>query len=361
MIYYLILAALLFITYFIVRKFKKAKLIYLSIAFVLLSVLACFRDISVGTDTLQYVNTFQNYSHYHLNQIRLGMTYEPGYMAYIIVLSKITTNPRVLIIINYLFINFSIMFFIYKNSKNYFISTIIFVLSCQFLASMCMMRQFIAISIVLLNFHSFLKGKNVRFIIAILIATMFHYFSLLFILLPIFKKIKKLSFTQTMIIVIAFIPIYIFLPNIILWVITHVDNYADYYEYLERVGELHGTFRFPPMIIILAVVLFPFLFGFKDNFYNKDILNFNGKDYSMLNIIYFFLAFLVILAGRFSLFTRFYYYYTPFMMLAPNLYCKKENDSSWNLYYIAILSAAFVFCLATGSGTYGTEHYMFGF
>ena len=361
MIYYIALAFLLFVAYYLTRRFKKGKIIFLSIAFVLLSVIACFRDVSVGTDTLQYFNTYQNYAHYHLKDIRLGMVYEPGYMAYIITLSKISSNPRLLIILNYLFINFSILFFIYKNSKNYFISTIVYVLSCQFLASMCMMRQFLAISIVLLNFDAFLRGKNIRFIIAILIATMFHYFSLMFILLPIFKKIRKLSFTQLIIIVAVFIPIFIFLPNIILWVITHVDNYGDYYDYLDRIGELHGTLRFPPMMIILVVILFPFLFNFKDVFYKDEVVMFNGKDYSILNIIYFFLAFLIILAGRFSLFTRFYYYYTPFMVLIPNLYCKKENDNSWNLYYIAILSAAFVFCLATGSGTYGTEHYVFGF
>ena len=112
MIYYIALAFLLFIAYYLTRRFKKAKLIYLSIAFVLLSVIACFRDVSVGTDTQQYFDTFQNYSHYHITDIRLGMVYEPGYMAYIIALSKISSNPRLLIIINYLFINFSVMFFL---------------------------------------------------------------------------------------------------------------------------------------------------------------------------------------------------------------------------------------------------------
>lgn len=361
MIYYLALIVILMLAYVIVRPFKRARFFYLTIAFLALSALACFRDISVGTDTEQYMTTYKTIGGVmRYSEIRLGQVYEPGYMAYIITLNKISKNPRLLEIVSFLFINFAVLRFIHKNSKNYFISTLIYVMTCQYLASMCMMRQFLSISIVLLGINALTRGKYFRFFLLILLATSFHYFAAMFILLPIFKGIRKFSIPQLVLIGLIFIPIYLLLPKIIMKIITTITNYGDYMSYLKETGEINGTLRFPPMLIILLVVLFPFLFNIKNLYYNDEIIHFDGKDYGYLNIIFIFLACLILLAGRFALFTRFYYYFTPFMLLAPNLYCKKENDPSWNLYYILILTAAFVFCLATGSGTYGAESFKFG-
>ena len=359
MIYYLALVGILILSYFIVRPLKHGRFVYLAIVFISLSVLACLRDESVGIDTEQYFKTYKSFATLKYSEIKLGMVYEPGYLAYIITLNKINKDPRFLEVVTYLFINFAIVRFIHKNSKNYFISSLIYVMSCQFLASMCMMRQFIAISIVLLFFDGLTRRKYIRFILAVLVATTFHYFAAMFLLLPIFRLITKLSKKQLVLIGLLFIPIFIFLPQIIMKIITSVANYGDYVDYLKSVGEMNGTLRFPPMLLIFLVILFPYLFNIKSLYYNKEILTFNGKDYSYLNIIYIFLACLIILAGRFSLFTRFYYYFTPFMVLAPNMYAQKENDSSWNVYYILILSAVFVFCLATGSGTYSAEEFLF--
>lgn len=361
LVYYGIVAALIFVNSALNKiqcNKNDARKIFLVISFILLFYFSAFRDFSVGTDTLQFVESYKTYSKYGIEIVGFGQVYEPGYMFLIWVLTRITDNPRFLIILTAAFINFSILTFIGRYSKNYFLSTLIYILSCQYLVSMCMLRQFLAISIILLGFGFVIRKKYVRFLIITFLAAMFHYFSIsLLVLVPIYE-IKHISIVWKVILVAIFCIIYLFLPSIVLFLITHIKNYNDYLIYLEEMGELQGGFRIPPMLLIWLALMFPLILNYRIWSRSSNILSSRGVNWKFMHILYLFLFALILLAGRMGIFTRVYYYFTIFLVLLPNIQDINHNNK-WDVYMVVMLLAIFTVALILDRGTYGAADYKF--
>ena len=340
---------------------KKGNLLYLTIVFFLLTLYSAGRDFSVGTDTEQFVNSYKFFSDKQFTSVNFSQIYEPGFLIYMIFLSKISPEPRFFLIITYIIINFSIVKLIYNHSKDCYISVLIYILSCQFLASMCMLRQFLAISIILLGTNYLFRKQYYKYSIFVLIGMMFHYFSILFfILIPMHYK-KKLTTTQNRTILLTFLGAFILLPQIMLYVITNFTVYSDYLIYLENVGKLNGTLRFPSMLLVLLIIFFPVILNFKKIYNKNSFMVYKRKDYTFINLLFMFLFLLVVLSSRFDLFTRVYYYFTPFLVLVPNIICKKKMHTSLKAYYLTSMVILFFTCLFLKKGTYGTESFIFCF
>ena len=402
MIYYIILVLIIFLLYFFLSflkiKEKTKKIIFLLVAYIALTIMCSFRSVEVGTDTKQFVNAFSIFKDQPFSAIIHKQVYEPGYIALMVIIGKFTPYTRVFFLIIYSYINFSIILFISRLSKNYFLSTMIYILSMQFLVSMCMIRQYLAIATVLFSVPRLLKRKYFCFALSVFVAFFFHYFSILylsFILIMVLLKYKKHIFIVS---IIAFIPIYIFLPNIVMYFLTHSSNYADYIPYLqnEESQNLSYIFRIPPMLIVIVALLIPviydmlttdnvFLRSAKNIYIKKNRVTISGSSLScnneaikstcakiavvkdkvfqieFLQIEFVMLIALVLLSNRFGLFTRVYYYFTPFLILAPNLTMRKKNDNFEMLYYCFVCIVMGMFCLYTAKGTYGAENYRFDF
>ena len=360
---YLICVALLILLNIILTELKvnkkTGKVIFMTVAFFVVFILAAFRDYSVGTDTQQFVDSYIRFSQSDFSVVSFGQIYEPGFMFTLWLLSRFSLDPRLFILLTSLFIQFSVCYFIYRHAKDYFSSTILYICSCQFLVSMCMMRQFIAIAIMLLSFHLLLDKKYIRFAIACLLASSFHYFSVLFLLLIPLFMIKKFSKQQIVLIVVLFIPLYIVFPDLMMWFFRHSSNYGDYMESLLASTTLISWIRLPAMILVVGAILLPYWVNRKTYSYNNQYTCYKAKDYSFINTIYFILILFVILSIRFGLFTRVYYYFTPFLLLAPNFVSKKEGTSQHTLYYASIGIVMFIACLILNKGTYGAESYIF--
>lgn len=388
---YLILVIVLVLLEFLLEelRIKERKTIFIAVTFTLLSVLACLRSFSVGTDTEQFVNAYVKFAETGFSAVNFKQVYEPGYVLYQVLLSRLSPNPRVLIVVSHLFINFSFLYFIKKFSKDYFISVCIFIFTCQFLASMCMMRQFIAIGIGLLAFPLLLDKKYVRYGLLVLVSASFHYFSLLYLLFIPIHLLKWLPKKWFYACLGLYAIIYAFIPQIIMFVIRHVKNYNDYVTYLQSVGE-SATLRVPPMLFVCLALLCPAyaLEWSKTRFY-KTIYRYNGHDYSFLNLLFVCLLLLVALAGRFGLLTRVYYYFTPYMCLIPNIlhldagntwkdranlleYVNPKSRwrrypgmllikpaSDWKLFYLLVTLGVFCVSLRFGIGVYNTQEYRF--
>jgi hypothetical protein len=366
---YLLTVLFIIILYVFLDKttLKKSlkKNIFFVITFLLLFLISGFRSFNVGTDTMQYVNSYSFYSNYGFDVVRFGQIYEPGFMLLMILASKISGSARFFLLITSFFINFSVLHFIKAFSKDYLASICIYICSCQFLVSMCMVRQFIAISIVLLGFKFLLKGQNFKFIIVCLIASMFHYFSVLFLMLLVFKKIRKIDVTFLLVLVMCFIPIYLLFPQIMNYFFSTTSNYADYITSGGLANSNSTVFRIPPMLLVIIAIALPYFFSFKKTYYNIAYCGFYDAkqkrtfDFGFLNLVYLFLVFLVILSNQFGLFTRVYYYFTIFIVLMPNLTSKCVGTTSNTKYYVLISILILAACLILNKGTYGAANYSF--
>jgi hypothetical protein len=151
----------------------------------------------------------------------------------------------------------------------------------------------------------------------------------------------------------------------------------------------NAFFRIPPMLLVALAYLIPaYLFG-KNQSFSQKILSNNTND-NFFSLVYFFIILLTLLSNRFGLFTRVYYYFTIFLILAPNRlypepililpqkvigtnsgvlilpYPNNEQRSPIHfdcrsLCYIAISLGIFIASIVSDKGLYGAGDYHFSF
>jgi len=192
---YIILLILLIIIGDILKQNKnlKNKKIYIIISFILLGVISAIRSSSVGADTQQFVNAFMKIEKLTLpNAINtMGYRYEEGFIILCKTLSLITSNPQILIIFTSIFINGAVCIFIYRESKDVVLSIVLYILLNYYFSYMNIMRQALAICIILLGYTYFLKkDKKILFVLSVLLACGFHTTSLLVLAIIFIKDIK---------------------------------------------------------------------------------------------------------------------------------------------------------------------------
>ncbi len=192
-LYFLII--LLIIIFFVFLKRKTALLL----SFIILSLMAGLRKYTVGVDTLQFYEAFNNIGQtndWTFSEFR----YEYGFSLLCKILYIIFRNPQSLIFVTSIFINLSVYVFIKNNSKDYFLSTLLYVFLNYYFNYMNIMRQAIAIAIMLL-FFKFLKNNNyLIYLLGIIIGFFFHKTALMGLILIIIKMLSRFKFLNTFII-----------------------------------------------------------------------------------------------------------------------------------------------------------------
>ena len=331
---------------------------FLFISFLCLFLLSGLRRYDVGTDTLQFISSYEVYAQYGIEVVNFDQIYEPGYMLYMWALSRISDNPRLLLLISAAITNLSIICFIGKYSKNYFLSCLISILSCQFLVSMCMLRQFLAISIVLFGFKYLLSKKYFKFSAIVLLSATFHYFSLLFFALIFIHEVKRIPKYVHVVSGVLFVLLFICLPQIIIFLLTNISNYTDYLPYLTSTGELDGVLRLPPMLLVFCALMLPLALNYRVWYDNNSVLVGSGTNWKFLHKVFILLLALIILSARFGLFTRVYYYFTIFLVLIPNI-LDLNKKNKWGIYLIIVLLCIFSASVMLNRGTYDASEYYF--
>lgn len=145
---------------------------------------------NVGSDFLAvYWNGFQ--------RVQAGINtdnFEIGFQSLIKLLGKISYSPQILIIIT----SFLFVFFtwnaIYEQSNDIIFSLLILFISRYYFISLNVIRQLIAMAIILYALKYLKEGKNIKYIIFNLIAFTIHRSALICL---VFLLIKKIDLTRT--------------------------------------------------------------------------------------------------------------------------------------------------------------------
>lgn len=305
MIIYILFLVYLFFTTMLYTQSKrkhKQKIIFLIANFIPLVLISGFRDCTVGIDTKQFTGAFSkiiNMSPKYFNTLR----YEYGFSYLCWILGKISSNPQILIFVTSFFINISIARFIYKNSDNVCLSTILYILCNFFFSYMNIMRQAIAIAIILWGYE-YLKGKKyIKFSIFVLFASFFHTSAFLALILIIFnnfefdKKFLNITFIATILCFLFGKKFFLVLANMS----------PRLYEY---VGGNYDVENYFAALLEFMVYLVSFIFGIividrKEN---------NNKNNILIGII----GIVVVLSSlvmRVSIFNRFTHYFSIFLII----------------------------------------------
>ena len=312
MIFNIILVLFMIVLYFFVcasrrvSKQKKEK-IFLKISFFIIFILMATRTFSTGTDTIMYVNKFASLSYSKWNSTIFGGYYEPLYVIFNILLSYISNSLRLLIVVISAFISYSFYKFIKENSENYLISVIMFICLLFFYGAMNTLRQYMAMSIVLLGF-SFVKSKKlIPYVFTVIIASLFHSTALVgFLLYPLYN-IKYTNFRIIIIFIAAFLTNrYVLLITNTIYKMMGKTNY-----YVNRVGMENIA-----NLILMAVYLTIFLFSL----YEVKKYKTNKKENDFYLYIFIMASAASLVAANMNVLSRITDYFACFSIIClPNI------------------------------------------
>ena len=220
MIYYLVFitsALFIFLATLVQRKNRILTFFLIFLAIIILAILASLRDYSVGTDTINYNNFYyfaevssNIYTYYHSMHNLFGIEYGFSILTYIISLSHLSVHYFYFICECIIGIN--IVFVLFSLSQKIDVTlgwlTYCFIF---YTLSFNVLRQSMALSIVLIAIMEVYKKHNVKAIILILLSYMFHSASLIVFMIFAFgfllMKLRRKGQIFTLIIVFLLISI----------------------------------------------------------------------------------------------------------------------------------------------------------
>ena len=159
---------------------------YLIICWIVLSLIQGLRGYRIGTDTIDYVNSFINLD-YKVD------TYEPLSRFLVYFVHHFTTNPTPYLLVCSMFINGLVCIAIYKMSENIRESIFLYISLLFYFTAFNAVRQACAYSIVLLSLYYIRERKYIKYAICIVLAILFHTsaaIALLLLIVPVVNRTK---------------------------------------------------------------------------------------------------------------------------------------------------------------------------
>lgn len=351
MIIYLILLIVIIISNFIIKDEKK-KLYFYNFFFIVLTLLSCLRKYTVGADTAQFWDNFLKINSLNFSEL-FTLRYEKGFILLCKFIQIFSSSPQSLLIVTSIFVNFSVYKFIKKYSKNILFSCLLYLTLNYYFTFICLMRQALAISIVLYGFDYLINRKYFKYLIFVLLASQFHMSALIFlILIPIcnFPNNKLILLTIILSFFSLVISKYGFL--IITNLVPEYSKYvgSDYSQPSYISGGMYTLTNF-------CFLLFGFLIPNRLKIFNKI---FKDREYVVVSIIISLATIISAASMSISIFNRIFLYFNFFNLIwVPNCLELIANDRvrrNWKIL-ITFFTVLYVIVI-TYMGWYGVTPYL---
>ena len=151
---------------------------YLCLVFSAIVIVAMLRSDQIGIDLSHYYNKyyplFKNVSWDKLQSVTISGDWELGFCAFCKIIGQISTSTQCFVIFTSLFSIIPYAHFIYRNSDDVVFSTVFFLGYHIFMMSMNVIRQAMAVGVILLGLEALKRKQYVKFAIYVVIATFFH-------------------------------------------------------------------------------------------------------------------------------------------------------------------------------------------
>ncbi|WP_210608811.1 EpsG family protein [Priestia flexa] len=325
-------------------KLKNKQKHFLYFACIVLFLVSGLRDVTVGSDTVSYIEAFNFIKGNSLSQ-SLDLYFEKGYILYNYIISRFFSSPQLLLIISSFITILLIGKFIYKNSKNAYLSIYLFITLMYYYSSMNILRQYIAVSIIAFGYEYVKKRKFLRYLLCIVIAALFHNTALMAIVIYYlyglkfsFKKLI-LFFLSTLVIYFMFVPFF----NII------IDLFPRYTAYETRLDS-NNLASYLSMLVYTVVLFFGLIFKYyevekKENITTSSIELIKETEKeddnlkSVMTYIILIAVLLTFLSTKLNILARANIYFSIFTIIyIPNVLKEIKNKDLRNLWtYIIVI------------------------
>ena len=315
--------------------------IYWIFVFILIALIEGLRDISVGIDLRHYIQAFKSSGNITLSwDFWLDFhTFEPGYRLFNYLLFKISGNPRFFIFTTSVIITFLHTFFLYKNSKDFSVSILLFLGFDFFFTSMVSIRQFIAMGIVFWCYPAALNKHYKKYAILALTGFFFHQSSVicaLIILIAVLFKRQKGFVKVAFVVAMLLLPV---IDSIYTYMSFFFRKYKSYYLLGNFEAKL-GKLRIVYIVIEIVLVLLSF-FRHK----NKCIMGDSVEREERITSLGIFLIvgiYLGIVSSVVAYAFRLGFYFDYFMLLyIPEML--DTNHKYYKLFRIGVILVSIVF------------------
>lgn len=283
------------------------------------------RAATVGNDTPTYLSLFKSVSIFDASNFL--KRYEIGFIYFIKVLSKISTNPQILLFVSGVVIWLCVVYFFNRNSDNPLMSFFI-LLGYGFVAFfMSGIRESIAIAICLIAFEFVKNKKLLLFVSFTILASLFHTSALIFLIAYPVYWIRFTRKTRVLLLLISGIAS-VSLDKIISFAIGFFPRYAMYLNTKYNNGDIRLA-----SVINMAIVLIIYYIG--TYYYRRFEMDENNN--GILNLTYIG-ALILLVSFNFNLLDRIGNYFTIFIsVVIPNIICNRYNRNRRIIAAIAMI------------------------
>lgn len=313
------------------NKNMKRRRDFLIFSFGLMILVASLRAPSVGIDLAgHYAKRFEQIAFYNWKDIpkfSVFSTYEIGYCYYCKFLSMINPNVQFYIFVTSLIVYGTMGYLIYKKSSDVILSTMLVIFSCQYYMYMNIIRQALAVSVVLIGYIFLDKSKRsisdyIKFALFVLVASTFHDSAILCLVMIVFDKMQfrrrdiLLSGVITMICYVVYSKLFVFVANLI-----SNDN-GSYVSYMEKAGENVGNMNLQTITLLVLTAGAFFIGAYvliwkKKECYCDDTREVSSiiKNENLLLYMGLMATVCRLLIFKMNIINRFSYYFIPFTIL----------------------------------------------
>lgn len=340
-IFFIIIAAI--IKVLPIKKESRNK-IFINIGFIILFIILVIREPYL--DMIRYIDVFKQTKIQTFSSI-LQLRWEPLYLFLNLIISLFTNNERIFIAIVAILGLIGPYVFIKRYSDNYLFSLIFFIILGIYNYNFYIIRQALAISILLIGIRYIEQKSLIKFLLIVLLATGFHTSSIVFLIAyPIcnLKISTKGIMLYILLIIIAFIA-----GERMIQLIYSITPYSTYSE---RASISDGTGRLVLLTIIFLAMLI--LMHFKKEKLGNEmkIRIFTPREKSDKNTIFFNMLmigiFFQVLAIQQSVVVRLAnIFIAPTIALIPNVINLVERKDYKYLFWTIILICSILYSIFT--------------
>lgn len=337
--YILIIILILYIVCKVIPiKKEKKNLLFLKISCIVLFLILAIRE--PISDMNNYLNYFEYLNTASFSEI-LNLNLEFLYKILNIVIARIWNNTKFFMIVIDLIGVIASYYFIKRYSKNYLISVMLFVTIGSYYMQFFILRQAIAIAILMFSVR-YIEEKNFKkFLVCVVIATLFHKSSIIFVLAYFICNVQ-ISFKYISMWMIIYGITFVFRSVIIKIVSGYLyTEYAD----IMVVGEGYGRLLLFSLILIFAVIV-DIIMG--TNKKNKKVLTKrdNGDQLSIFYNLVLLTIFFQILATKSSIICRLGNdFCNGAIILLPNVVEKLKNENTKVLILFCIIVMILIYSI----------------
>ncbi|WP_392340470.1 EpsG family protein [Moritella marina] len=298
-----------------------------SISWFFLFFVAAFRY-NVGTDYIAYHEMY-------IYKDKMYEHKEIGYRLFVDFFSNVGFSPQFfffLFSLLTLFLFYKGYSYIFNNERFYFYLATLLFIPFYYFATLNVVRQALAASIFFYSIRFILEKSFFKYLICILIASLFHYSAIVCLILYLTSKVKFSNYRKYLLYIVFVL--FIIINPISILVDIYVSFKLPLYYHFNSIEYGVGVSGFGK---VMAIILFVFVI-FSSNYINKD----NHIENVFFNMIICF-VFIKIIALDYSIIDRFSNYFKPvlvvFFILFLNNMMKKIKGGALFLPAVTILFA----------------------